>query len=259
MKNRYEFVGIIEVVNSNPNGDPDAGNSPRQWTSTGIGIMSSECLKRKIRNAMDESEVLYKVGELREEILKIAKVKQDTQDICNMFLDVRAFGGIGTTKGANWNLTGPIQLTPAESVVPIMPVELCISSSGMHAKGKDTEEKHTLGRKQVVPHAVYVFRGSLSPALAKKTGLTEADFEKVIDAIRSMFVNDKSAARPDMRLRGLHVFKHATAPGNAPAYKVWDTVNVTAKVEAPVKWDDYTVTIGVPPEGVTVVSYEGLM
>lgn len=50
IKNRYDFVLVFDVQDGNPNGDPDAGNLPRVDSSTGHGLVTDVCLKRKIRN-----------------------------------------------------------------------------------------------------------------------------------------------------------------------------------------------------------------
>lgn len=254
IQNRYEVLGVIEVVKSNPNGDPDMGNLPRQDVVTGKGLMTDVCIKRKIRNAMDSEKVLYETGIFRD--TKTEKLTKE--ELLKKYLDVRAFGAIVTTKGSgSITFTGPIQFAMAESVKPIEPVEMCIGASSVQNKKDANGETHTLGRKSVIPHAVYVFKGYVSPALANKTNLTEEDLKEVIEAIQGMFVNDKSAARPSMHLRKLYVFKHDTKLGNAPSVKVFNTVKISS-LEKPTKWEDYKIEVGTPPDGVSITEYEGL-
>jgi CRISPR-associated protein Csd2 len=270
INNRYEMMGIIEVKNSNPNGDPDMDNAPRQDQISGKGLISDVCLKRKIRNVFPKEKVLYVPNTLREEkikeVLETDKSKgKDVKDktdiaakVCKAFIDVRAFGAVLASKEVNASILGPVQFGMAESVVPIHPIELCIASSSLHEKAKTHAENHTLGRKQMVSHAVYVFKAYVSPGAAKNTGLTEEDLAEVIEATRAMFVNDKSAARSEMSLRDLFIFKHATALGNAPSRDVFNTVHVSAINETPTQWEDYEVTVGEPPAGVTMTWVKGL-
>ena len=103
-----------------------------------------------------------------------------------------------------------------------------------------------MGRKSIVPYALYRAEGFISANLARKTtGFTEEDLELLWDAIINMFENDHSAARGKMSVRELIVFKHSKELGDCPAYKLFDAVEVTRKenVEYPRRYQDYTVEI----------------
>ena len=182
--------------------------------------------------------------------------------MCGTFFDVRTFGAVMTTfvKGALncGQVRGPVQLTFARSVDPIIPQEVTITRVAITTEA-DAEKKGTeMGRKYVVPYALYRGEGYVSANLARKaTGFSEDDLALLWDAIVNMFEHDHSAARGKMAVRALVVFKHDSELGNAPSYKLFDAVSTKRKagVEAPRSIDDYepiAVDEAVVPEGVTV-------
>ncbi|MCD8366764.1 MAG: type I-C CRISPR-associated protein Cas7/Csd2 [Clostridiales bacterium] len=290
IKNRYEFVILFDVENGNPNGDPDAGNMPRVDPETGYGLVTDVCLKRKIRNYVEtakenatgyriyikdsvplnrsDAEALDKLGYkgVDEKGLKAAKKNDPTLDakvrdfMCQNFYDIRTFGAVMTTfvKG-NLNcgqVRGPVQLSFARSVDPIVPQEVTITRVAITTEA-DAERKGTeMGRKYIVPYALYRAEGYVSANLARKTtGFSEEDLSLLWEAILNMFETDHSAARGKMAVRKLIIFKHDTELGCAPAYKLFDTVQVSRKnPDAPARaYGDYTVTVDGAslPAGVT--------
>ena len=287
--NRYEFVMLFDVENGNPNGDPDAGNMPRIDPETGYGIVTDVCLKRKIRNCVEtmcEDKEGYKIYikdgvPLNEsddtayvafgtDEKKIKELKKDDpgidkkicQFMCNNFFDIRTFGAVMTTfvKAALncGQVRGPVQLGFARSIDPIVTQEVTITRVAITTK-KDAENKSTeMGRKYIVPYALYRVDGYISANLARKvTGFSEDDLALLWQAIINMFEYDHSAARGNMAVRELIVFKHATELGNAPAYKLFDTVSVKRKegVIAARSYSDYEVEVAENklPEGVSCV------
>lgn len=290
IKNRYDFVVYFDVENGNPNGDPDAGNMPRIDPETGYGIVTDVCLKRKVRNYVETVkeddpgfDIYVKDGSILNvndarafealgiDAKDIKKLKKDDPELdekirdfmCETFYDVRTFGAVMTTfvKGALncGQVRGPVQLTFARSVDPIIPQEVTITRVAITTEA-DAEKKGTeMGRKYVVPYALYRGEGYVSANLARKsTGFSEDDLALLWDAIVNMFEHDHSAARGKMAVRALVVFKHDSELGNAPSYKLFDAVSTQKKagVEAPRSIDDYeeiTVDEGAVPEGVTVL------
>ena len=288
IKNRYEFVILFDVENGNPNGDPDAGNMPRIDPETGYGLVTDVCLKRKIRNYVEtakEGESGYRiyvkdgvplnrsdveackaVG-VDENKLKEAKKKDENLDkklrdfMCSNFYDIRTFGAVMTTfvKGALncGQVRGPVQLGFARSIDPILPQEVTITRVAI-TKEADAEKKGTeMGRKYIVPYGLFRAEGYISANLARKTtGFSEDDLALLWQAILNMFELDRSAARGNMAVRELIVFKHDSELGNAPAYKLFELVKVARKdgVTAPRAYSDYTVTLDEAhlPDGVTV-------
>ncbi len=289
IKNRYEFVILFDVENGNPNGDPDAGNMPRLDPETGYGLVTDVCLKRKIRNYVEtvkEGEAGYRIyikdgvplnrsdaeafahWNIDEKTVKEAKKKDEKLDekvrdfMCQNFFDIRAFGAVMTTFVKNnlncGQVRGPVQLGFARSIDPIVPQEVTITRVAI-ATEADAEKKNTeMGRKYLVPYALYRCEGFVSANLARKvTGFSEDDLELLWQAILNMFENDRSAARGKMAVRQLIVFKHDTELGCAPAWKLFDTVSVAKKADviSPRSYSDYTVAVdeAALPSGVTCI------
>ena len=276
IQNRYEFVIFFDVENGNPNGDPDAGNMPRIDPETGYGLVTDVCLKRKIRNYVEDlkeeapgyriyvkegvplnrsdAEALTAVGVSGD--LKSAKkadpgIDKKLRDfMCSNFYDIRTFGAVMTTfvKGALncGQVRGPVQLNFARSIDPIVPQEVTITRVAITTEA-DAEKKGTeMGRKHIVPYALYRAEGYVSANLARKTtGFSEDDLQLLWQAILNMFENDHSAARGKMAVRELIVFKHDSELGCAPAYKLFQKVQVqrVEGVEVPRRYEDYVVSV----------------
>ncbi|WP_303224761.1 type I-C CRISPR-associated protein Cas7/Csd2 [uncultured Dialister sp.] len=290
IKNRYEFTILFDVENGNPNGDPDAGNMPRVDPETGYGLVTDVCLKRKIRNCIEticedkpgyriyvkegvplqrsDNEALSYVG--IDDKTDVKKMKKDDSELdrkicdfmCRNFFDIRTFGAVMTTfvKSALncGQVRGPVQLGFARSIDPIVTQEVTITRVAITTE-KDAENKNTeMGRKYIIPYALYRVDGYVSANLARKvTGFSEDDLQLLWKAIINMFEYDRSAARGNMAVRELIVFKHESELGNAPAYKLFDTIHVQKKegVVAPRSYMDYDVTIDEAkmPERVTCI------
>ena len=277
IKNRYEFVILFDVENGNPNGDPDAGNLPRIDPESGYGIVTDVCIKRKIRNYVEtvkEDSEGYKIY-IKEEVplnrsdstaydylgtddkgIKDLKKKDPEVDrkirdfMCRNFFDIRTFGAVMTTfvkAGLNCGqVRGPVQLGFSRSIDPIVSQEVTITRVAITTE-KDAESKSTeMGRKNIVPYALYRTEGYISANLARKvTGFSEEDLELLWEAIINMFEIDHSAARGKMAVRELIVFKHSKELGDCPAYKLFDAVEVRKHddVDYPRKYGDYTISI----------------
>lgn len=257
---RHDFVLFFDVTNGNPNGDPDAGNLPRLDPETNRGLVSDVAIKRKVRNyvALAKAdtpghEIYMRDGatlnleHLRarkavtpeatsaEDLKKLpkeeAKAREVTRWMCANFWDVRSFGAVMTTGVNAGQVRGPVQITFATSVEPVLPLEISITRLAATTE-KDADDKggRTMGRKHIIPYGLYRAHGFVSAPLAshpaKGTGFSEADLETLFDALRTMFEHDRSAARGEMVTRGLIVFRHAGALGNAPAHQLFDRVTV---------------------------------
>jgi CRISPR-associated protein Csd2 len=273
IQNRYDFVYLFDIVNGNPNGDPDNGNMPRLDTNTQAGIVTDVCLKRKIRNYVDlkhagkppnaiymqEKAVLnnqhkqaYDALGIAPSSKKLPKDEQQARDItawmCKNFYDVRTFGAVMTTEVNAGQVRGPVQISFSQSVGPIVPQEITITRSSV-TNEKDADKERTMGRKYIVPYGLYRGHGYVSANLAgdetKGTGFSQDDLCLLFEALTNMFENDRSAARMEMNAQRLIVFKHETALGNHPAHKLFERVSVTPKagVEIPRRFSDYDVDI----------------
>lgn len=288
IKNRYEFVVLFDVENGNPNGDPDAGNMPRKDPETGYGIVTDVCLKRKIRNYVEtlkddapgyriyikdgvplnrsDAEAYQKFGVNPEKVKEFKKSDPDIDRkirdyMCGEFYDIRTFGAVMTTftKGALncGQVRGPVQLGFARSIDPVLPQEITITRIAITTEADAENKKTEMGRKYILPYALYRCEGYVSANLARKTtGFSEEDLSLLWNAIINMFENDHAAARGKMAVRELIVFKHDSELGNAPAHKLFELVKVErdTSVTAPRSYSDYTVTVNeaAVPEGVTL-------
>lgn len=267
IKNRYEFVLLFDVENGNPNGDPDAGNMPRIDPQTGKGIISDVCMKRKVRNyvsAVYNNEYGHDIYVSEGAVLnnkqreayeaKGLEAKKDKKDdkmaaqqyMCERFFDVRAFGAVMDTGDYKCGqVTGPVQFCFSKSEDVIFQQEVTITRMASTTEKEKDSENRTMGRKYIVPYALYRMEGFVSAKLAEKTGFAEDDLKLLLDALVNMFEHDHSAARGKMSARKLFVFKHESALGNVPSDKLFSTITVSRKnTDAPPRsFDDYTVTV----------------
>lgn len=238
LTNRHDFLILFDVTNGNPNGDPDAGNMPRLEPNSNRGLVSDVCLKRKVRNYIEQFppqrdeaadngfNILIKQGAVIEteqnKGIKAAKDQYKEKDkqaeatmrwLCREFFDVRTFGGVLSTgddvmKGSAWGqVRGPVQFTFGQSFHPITPLEITITRCAV-TKEEDKAKERTMGNKHIVPYALYAAKGYVSPAFAERTGFTQADLDLLFEALLHMFEHDRSAARGEMVVRGLYDFEH---------------------------------------------------
>lgn len=277
LSNRYDFLLVFDVRDGNPNGDPDAGNLPRMDAESGHGLVTDVSLKRKVRNFVGlvkseqppyeiyikEKAVLNRTHErayvevgagdsLKGEDKK-RRGSGDTVDkarawMCKNFYDVRTFGAVMSTGVNCGQVRGPVQLTFARSVEPIIALEHSITRMAVATEAeaeKQQGDNRTMGRKHTVPYGIYVAHGFVSAFLAKQTGFSNDDLELLWKALEQMFEHDRSAARGEMATRGLFVFKHDSELGNAHAHSLFDRVKVTRKegVEVARNFSDYEISI----------------
>lgn len=276
IKNKIDFLYIFDVQDGNPNGDPDAGNLPRVDAETGMGLVTDVCLKRKVRNYVQVAKELTSgydifikekailnnsIDAAHEEecVVTAADRTMAARDVmCKKFYDVRTFGAVMSTGKNAGQVRGPIQLTFARSVDPIMTSEHSITRMAV-ATEKEAEKQggdnRTMGRKATIPYGLYVCHGFISANLAKQTGFSEDDLQLFWEALKNMFDVDRSAARGLMSAQKLIVFQHNSMLGNAPANKLFDRVKIEKTTEIPRSFSDYCVTIDRDnlPEGVEII------
>lgn len=291
MNNRYDFIYLFDAQDANPNGDPDAGNLPRIDVESGQGLVTDVCLKRKIRNFVamtnantdgkriyftegsvhnnqhDEAySALKESGDATADDLKKEKKKKPKPEIkdkatawmCENYYDVRTFGAVMSTEVNCGQVRGPVQISFARSIDPIVSSEHAITRSSV-TNEKDIEKERTMGRKFTIPYGLYKAHGFVNPFLAEQTGFSDEDLELFFEALENAFQFDQSAARPagSMAPRGLLIFKHDNQLGKAPSHTLFDAVTVTRKpdVEVARAFTDYEVSIdeSAIPEGVTLI------
>lgn len=263
---RYDFVLLFDVKDGNPNGDPDAGNLPRIDAETGMGLVTDVCLKRKVRNFVQiakneqsrygifikEKAILNNtiVDMYRELAVNLDKEPADAKDgkkreskgkaqgsevdrgrsgMCNQYFDIRTFGAVMSTGPNAGQVRGPIQMTFARSIDPIVALEHSITRMAVATEAeaeKQGGDNRTMGRKYTVPYGLYRSHGFISANLASQTGFGEEDLALFWEALEKMFWEDHSAARGEMNTRGLFVFEHDSALGNAPAHALFERIQI---------------------------------
>jgi CRISPR-associated protein Csd2 len=291
IQNRYDFVLLFDVQDGNPNGDPDAGNLPRVDAETGKGLVTDVCLKRKVRNYVGlkhgeqppyeiyvkEKAVLNQTharayrevgAEDQLETDKKGHVKSKGKGandearrwLCKNFFDIRTFGAVMSTGVNCGQVRGPVQMTFARSIDPVVSLEHSITRMAVATEGEAEEQggdNRTMGRKFTVPYGLYVAHGFVSAPLANQTGFSEEDLALLWESLKNMFEHDRSAARGLMATRKLVVFKHDSNMGNAPAHALFDRVQVSLKegVTAPRSFADYDVSVNAEnlPNGVSIL------
>ncbi len=270
IEHRYEFVLLFDMENGNPNGDPDAGNLPRIDPETSHGLVTDVAIKRKIRNYVEtvktnepgfdiyvrEGVVLnaqhrkaYDALNIEPVDKKLPKDEQQalelTRFMCANFFDIRTFGAVMTTKINCGQVRGPVQLGFARSTDPIIQQEVTITRVAVTSEQDAETKSREMGRKHIVPYALYRLEGFISASLAEKTGFSPGDLELFWEALENMFDHDRSASRGKMASRRLVIFEHASKIGNSSAQRLFDTVRVTGPdgVLPPRKYADYQVQI----------------
>lgn len=288
---RHDFVLLFEVSDGNPNGDPDAGNLPRVDPETMQGLVTDVALKRKVRDWVDatrgerERFKIYvqnkgiALNDLHQRAytalgLKSTGTKQRRTEVdatrawmCDNFFDVRTFGAVMTTGVNAGQVRGPVQLTFARSIDPIVPLDLAITrvaitkpedvetanSDGEEGTGGKTTE---MGRKAIVPYGLYQGYGFYNPHFATATGFSAEDLGVLWEALTLMWDLDRSASRGRLAVRELAIFSHDSKLGNAPSHTLLERVQAKLRegVVAPRHFTDYTVTVDEDalPTGVTL-------
>ncbi len=269
--NKIDFEVLVMVKNANPNGDPLNGNRPRE-TYDGFGEISDVCIKRKIRNRLqDMGENIFvqsdersddgcksladraKNNEIMQKALKDKDKETYAKAACETWIDVRSFGQVFAFKddSVSVGVRGPVSVHSAFSVLPVSIDSMQITKSVNSETAKDGKKSSdTMGMKHKVSSALYVIKGSINHQLAEKTGFSDEDAEKVKEALRTLFVNDSSSARPDgsMEVCKVYWWKHNCPMGQYSSAKVHRLIKVAAKVDDPKEFEDYDVQIDSLPD-----------
>jgi CRISPR-associated protein Csd2 len=284
LQNKIDFTLLITAKNANPNGDPLNGNRPRE-NYDGLGEISDVCIKRKIRNRLqdmgerifvqsddrcdDGFDSLRARAEGNAAIKAISKGKNTDRDVyaetaCAEWIDVRSFGQVFAFKGdaVSVGVRGPVSIQQAVSVSPVDIISMQITKSVNSEGGKEGKASDTMGMKHRVEFGLYVINGSINCQLAEKTGFTDEDAEKIKQALLTLFENDTSSARPDgsMEVCCLYWWKHE---GKTPKYssaKVHRQLEVKLKegVSRPASFCDYDVKLN-ELDGLSCEKYEDLI
>lgn len=277
LQNKIDFVVLVKVANANPNGDPLNGNRPRT-TYAGNGEISDVCIKRKIRNRLqDMGENIFVQSAERSEdgfsslsaraaatVTSYTTIDEYAEQACAAWMDVRTFGQvfafkknekINQKKEVSVGVRGPVSIHQAISCSPVDICSMQITKS-VNSEPAEKKSSDTMGTKHYVEFGLYKIKGSINVQLAEKTGFSEEDAEKVKEALRTLFINDASAARPDGSMEVVRVYwwRHNNKIGQYSAAKVHDSLRISLKenVMIPSSVDDYNIVLenlsGLVPE-----------
>ena len=278
LSNKIDFAVVFMANNANPNGDPLNGNRPR-INYDGYGEVSDVCIKRKIRNRLQDAgyrifvqsddrcddgfRSLSDRASAADEIKKAGKDREAyAKAACEKWMDVRTFGQVFAfkgdgAKGVSVGVRGPVSIHTAKSVLPVNIESMQITKS-VNSETKESKSSDTMGMKHTVEHGMYVTYGSINAQLAEKTGFSDEDAEAIKQALISLFENDCSSARPEGSMEVYKViwWKHNCKGGQYSSAKVHRSLKVEAKNDNPKSIDDYDVTV-TPLEGLEAEIYEG--
>lgn len=266
LKGKIDFTLFVSVSNANPNGDPLNGNRPR-INLAGYGEISDVCIKRKIRNRLqdlgqkifvqsdDRSDDGYcnlkeraaGCEELNREINKKKKADRDlcAKIACREWIDVRSFGQVFAFKGdeVSFGVRGPVSIHQAVSLSPVNIISMQITKSVNSEAGKESKASDTMGMKHRIGYAVYKVMGSVNVQLAEKTGFSQEDAELLKEALKTLFENDASSARPEgsIEVCQMYWWQHHEKMPAVSSGKIQRGFKIN-KVEYPVKFEDYGIT-----------------
>lgn len=279
LQNKIDFLMLVKVCNANPNGDPLNGNRPRT-TYAGFGEISDVCIKRKIRNRLqDMGENLFVQSADRsldectslnerasKNITSFSSNEDYARQACEKWIDVRTFGQVFAFKKGNKKepvsvgVRGPVSIHQAVSCSPIDINSMQITKS-VNSEPSEGKSSDTMGTKHFVEFGLYKVKGSINVQLAEKTGFTTEDAEKLKEALRTLFINDASSARPDGSMEVVKLFwwVHNNKIGQYSAAKVHNSISVNLKdtVLIPSAVTDYEITVH-PLEGLNPEIIEGI-
>lgn len=271
LQNKIDFVAFVAVTMANPNGDPLNGNSPRT-DYNGLGEMSDVCIKRKLRNRMqDLGQAVFvqsadrcddgfdSLSKRAADVLKKLSREEAAQKACETWIDVRSFGQVFAfkdNKELSIGVRGPVSIHQGVSVSPVQVEDMQITKSVNGDSSDKGRSSDTMGMKHFVRFGLYKIKGSVNVQLAEKTGFTEEDAEVLKECLRTLFVNDASAARPDgsMEVVKLYWFRHNCKDGQYSSAKVHRSVQakLSASDAIPTCAEDYEITLdslaGLEPE-----------
>ena len=255
---KIDFMVTIEVREANANGDPLSGNMPRT-NANNQGIISDVAIKRKIRNRMqdmghsifvqanDRIEDEFKSLEKRFSNHFTAKTPDsEIEELSNkLWLDVRSFGQVFTYLKKSIGVRGPVSISMAKSLEPIVISSLQItrSTNGMEAKNESGRSSDTMGTKHFVDYGVYVVKGSINAYFAEKTGFTAEDAEVLKETLITLFENDASSARPEgsMRVREVFWFTHSNKLGNVSSARIFDLLEFDKEKQDKSSYEEYAI------------------
>lgn len=264
LKNKIDFAALISVTMANPNGDPLNGNRPRT-NYEGYGEISDVCIKRKFRNRMQDlghpifvqsddrcDDGFTSLSERAKKSLEKTKDRDSyARAACEKWMDVRSFGQVFAFKGnqadgVSIGIRGPVSIHQAVSLSPVEALSMQITKS-VNGEPSEKRSSDTMGSKHLIRYGLYLIKGSINVQLAQKTGFSEADAQVIKEALRTLFQNDASSARPEcsMEVYKVYWWEHNCPSGQYSSAKVHRSLHVKLKEAGtmPTCPEDYEITL----------------
>lgn len=268
LKGKVDFALFISVKNANPNGDPLNGNRPR-INIDGYGEISDVCIKRKIRNRLqDLGEKVFVQSDdrsddgftslkdraegcepLKKEMAKSKKANREVfaETACQEWIDVRSFGQVFAFKGGEVSVgvRGPVSIQQAVSLSPVDVISMQITKS-VNSESKEGRASDTMGTKHRIGFGVYLVKGSINVQLAEKTGFSQEDADLLKEALKTLLENDASSARPEgsMEVCRLYWWQHEEKNPKISSAKIFRSINIKELEESPKNFSDgYDITL----------------
>ena len=236
-------------------------------------VVAADADTKEIKSYIKDAKPPKEIKKLLDDSLKGVKARKPTAEetsdgrdwMCKNYYDIRTFGAVMSLKSAPncGQVRGPVQLTFARSIEPIVASEHSITRMAVATEAEATKQSgdnRTMGRKFTIPYGLYMAHGFVSAHLAEQTGFSDDDMDLFLEAITNMFEHDRSAARGEMITRGLYVFKHESKLGNAQAHSLFERVQINRTNDGAARaFSDYTVTVNDQdmPSGVSLMKVVG--
>lgn len=263
---------VIEVVNSNPNGDPDRESDPRQRPN-GYGEISPVSFKRKLRDLLDDHDApffkalpekfsgnaeRYSILEHRGRDIKQIQAERGKDpsnfldsEFVQKYWDARIFGNTLLENGGDKGFikTGAVQFGMGVSVAPIDTIRQTNTNKAGVQEGKNAGMAPLAYR--IVEHGVYCMPFFVNPNYASKSGCTVDDIELLKLLIPHAYEQNRSAIRPDVRIRHAWYIEHKNILGSCPEYLLLEALTPQKRGntnDPSVSWSDYEDKTALPRE-----------
>lgn len=286
LSKKIDFALILSVNKANPNGDPLNSNRPR-IDYDGIGEISDVCLKRKIRDRLQEQKemIFVQSDEKKNDGMTSLKNRAESEDFglgkdafnvkktspdktakmaCEKWFDVRSFGQLfafkSTSKdGVSIPIRGPVSIHSAFSIEPVTITSTQITKSVSGEGDGSKKSADTMGMKHRVDNATYASYGAMSPQLAERTGFNDQDAKTIKDVLPKLFEGDASSARPEgsMAVEKVIWWEHNCKSGQYSSAKVHQTLRKHIEGKLPLDGETLAKSLGCALPGLTPEIIDG--
>lgn len=249
---------VIEVRNSNPNGDPDRESDPRTRAHDGKGMISDVSFKRKLRELVlnkkgpvwlamkklmeiDDGTFGIHVDQKTRALAKSSKEEGQKKTLSGNHWDVRVFGSTSLEEGDNFIRTGVAQFSIGVSAAKVrIQRDTNTVKAGVDAT-KDADRGMAPLGFRIVEHGVYAMPFLVNPSAAGISGCTPTDIELLCRLIPYAYPHNASRIRPMVEVRHAWYFEHKSRLGSCSDFAILDalTPSKANPSEPSTAWADY--------------------